>query len=164
MKAARTYVRIHLVLLILLLCPACGISDGGREAEFAVDVEALGEQLYQELEFRDRLEEIEPSVVYALLGIDKNNVVAQKNYFSSGATAEEIIVFQSAGKDEHRALLQALESRIEAQKEVYASYAPEEVSFLKAAVLEEKGSYLVYCVAADGDAAKKLISGALQGQ
>ena len=164
MKGARTCYLVLTAVLFLLLCPACGASGSGRDATFAVDVEALGERLYQELEFRDRLEEIEPKVVYALLGIDQNGVAAQKNYFSSGATAEEIIVIQSVGKDEHNALKLALESRIETQKEVYASYAPEEVSYLRGAILEEKGDYLVYCVAADAEAAKKLIADALYGQ
>lgn len=156
-------------ILILSLLPLAGCGAAGSEAgaeapAFAMDVEACGDQLRRELEFRDQLEELEPPVVYALLGVDGGDVAAQKNYFGSGATAEEIIIFQAAGSEAAGRLRLALEARIESQKEIYASYAPNEVAYLRGAVLEQKGDYLVYCVAADGAAAKDLIDRVLKDQ
>jgi hypothetical protein len=122
-----------------------------------MDVGAFTEAVYQRLTFRDQMEGLAPSVVYTLLGIDGDDVLEQKNYFSSGATAEEFIVFHAAGAEALGALKAAVEARIADQSAVYASYAPEEVSYLKGAVLVEKGGYLVYCVAADAEAARKAI-------
>jgi len=151
----------------LLLCGACGSAgeDGkaGQEPVFTLDVAAAGERLFHELEYRDELAELAPAVVYALLGVDSEDVVTQKNYFSSTATAEEIIVFLAAGQEAAGRLKLALEARIEDQKDLYVSYAPEEVVYLNSAVLEQKGDYLIFCVAADPVAAKKLAGDILAG-
>ncbi|MCL1805233.1 MAG: DUF4358 domain-containing protein [Clostridiales bacterium] len=162
--------RISILMLCLLLCGGCGagspvaaVDGGGRQdTAFTMDVGAFGDRLYRELEFRDQLEELEPSVVYALLGVDGGDVAAQKNYFSSGATAEEIILFQGVDAEAAGKLMKALEARLDYQKEVYASYAPEEVNYLKRAILLDKGAYVVFCVAADADAARAVIEEALK--
>ncbi|MDR0469207.1 MAG: DUF4358 domain-containing protein, partial [Peptococcaceae bacterium] len=145
---------VCLLVLALYVMTACGSPSGGGGGAFAMDVNAFGETVYQSLTFRDQLEELPPAVVCTLLGIDGDAVLEQKNYFSSGATAEEFIVFHAASSEAFRAIKAAVETRITDQMDIYASYAPEEVSYLKGAVLAEKGEYLVYCVSADSDAAK----------
>ena len=154
-----------LVIMALLALGGCGSQGGGGNAApaaFTMDVAVAGEKLFQELAFRDRLEELAPTVVYTLLGINENDVSAQKNYFSSGATAEEIIVFQARDQEALGALKAVLEARVKEQMEIYASYAPEEVEYLKGAVLKEKGDYIVFCVAADADAASRLVGEVLK--
>ena len=148
------------LLMLVIALGACtsGNGGGGPEQAFGLDVAKLGEALYQQVAYRDQLEELDPLVVYTLLGVDGDMVFAQKNYFSSGATAEEIIIFQAKDDEALLALRRALEARLEDQAEIYASYAPEEVAYLKAAVLEEKGVYLVLCVSADAESAAKLVS------
>ena len=153
---------IGFLLCTLLLTGGCGASGAGEqgagEAPFTLDINIAGERIRQELTYRDNLEELAPVVVYTLLGIDENDVADQKNYFSSGATAEEIIVFQAVDGEALQALRKAVEARIADQKDIYASYAPEEVVYLQNAILEEKGAYLIYCVPADTDAAAKLVN------
>ena len=144
----------------VLLLGACDKADdsrdSAREAAFSLDVAAVAERLNQELDYRDRLEELDPGVVYVLLGIREEEVRTLKGYFSSGATAEEIIVLQAAEAESIKTLRAALEDRIAYQKEIYASYAPEEVRYLQGAILLEKGEYLIYCVAADAEKAERL--------
>lgn len=159
-RRSKTPAILAVCLLLISACGSAGSPGNEGGGAFSLDVPALGEKLYQELEFRDRLEELDASVVCALLGVEEGDIEAQKNYFSSGATAEEIIVFKAAGSEAADALRQALEARLADQMEIYASYAPEEVGYLKGAVLEDKGEYLVFCVAADSAAAKKLIDDA----
>jgi len=163
-----------LLMAVLFMICGCGQSGGGGAsgnataltvaAAFTLDVERAGERLYEELTYRDALEELPAAVVYVLLGIDEGHVSAQKNYFSSGATAEEVIVFQAKDEAALKALRQAVEARIEDQKDVYVSYAPKEVDYLKGAVVEEKGAYLIYCVAEDSAAAAKLIREVLENK
>ena len=144
-------------VFLLGACATAGAgADPAREAAFSMDVDASAERLYRELDYRDRLEELDPGVVYILLGIREEEVAALKGYFSSGATAEEIVVLQAAEEESIKALRAALEARIAYQKEVYASYAPEEVLYLQGAILMEKGEYLIYCVAADAEEAERL--------
>ena len=153
--------RVGIWVVCLLLICACGApeaSEDARQADvFRLDVDAVGERLYHELVYRDQLEALTPTLVYVLFGIDENDVMEQKNFFSSGATAEEVIVFQAAGSAALAALTLAVEARINDQKEIYASYAPEEILYLDGAVLREKGDYLIYCVAADPVAAASLV-------
>ena len=151
------------LMFCLMVCCGCASAGGGQGgAAFTMDVESFGEKLYKELQYRDQLEELDPVIVYTLLGIAPEDVAAQKNYFSSGATAEEIIVFKAVDQKAADALKLTIENRIEYQKEIYASYAPEEVNYLKGAVLEQKGEYVVYCVAEDSAAAKSMIEKALK--
>jgi hypothetical protein len=155
--------KVYIVALMIVVVSSCGSPGSGvdKGGAFVMDVGAFGEAVYQNLTFRDQLEELAPTVVYTLLGIDGDGVLEQKNYFSSGATVEELIVFHAADREALNALKTAVEARIADQMSIYASYAPEEVNYLKGAVLAEKGDYLVYCVAADSDAAKKLIEDTL---
>ena len=151
-----------LLILCCMSLAACAQSTGGgsggaRTAEFTLDVDQSGERLYQELSFRDQLEELDAVVVYTLLGIDAADVSEQKNYFSSGATAEEILIFRAVSQEALGRIKAILEARVEDQAELYASYAPEEVGYLKKAVLETKGDYLIFCVPENAEAAAKLI-------
>lgn len=163
---------LALLTTFMLFLAACGSSapagggssDGGNPPAqpFTLDVAALGERLHTELEYRDQLEELEPEIVYTMLGIDAADVSAQKNYVSSGATAEEIIIFQAVDREAAVRLQDALAARCQDQQEVYASYAPEEIGYLQQAVLMDKENYVVFCVPVDGQAAEKLIKEALE--
>ena len=151
-----TAIVISFICVLFLPAAGCGAGGAGQPA-FTLDVAEAGQRLYQELEFRDQLEELNPVVVYTLLGIDESHVAAQKNYFGSGATAEEVVVLQAVDQEALQQLRFALEARLETQIDIYADYAPEEVSYLRGAVLEEKDVYIILCVAADADAAARLV-------
>jgi hypothetical protein len=78
-------------------------------------------------------------------------------YFSSGATAEEMAIFKTSGKEEDvKSLADAMKNRVERQKNVYESYASAEVPKLDKAVIGTAGPYLVLYVASDYDAARKV--------
>jgi len=166
---------IALIIICLFSALGCGASganpsgagaspDTSSATSFALDVSAAGKRLRDELEYRDSLEELDATVVYTLLGIDANDVIEQKNYFSSGATAEEIIVFKASGKDALGTLKAVIEARIEDQQNVYVSYAPQEVGYLKNAIIETKDNYLIYCVPVDPEAAAKLAQDIFAGR
>lgn len=170
-KSRGLFGALALLMTFMVLLAACGSSApaggggpaGGDPAQpFTLDVAALGERLHAELEYRDQLEELEPEIVYTMLGIDAADVASQKNYISSGATAEEIIIFQAVDREAAVRLQDALAARCQDQQEVYASYAPEEIGYLQQAVLMDKENYVVFCVPVDGQAAEKLIKEALE--
>ncbi|MEL7622408.1 MAG: DUF4358 domain-containing protein [Clostridiales bacterium] len=171
-KGRGLFAALALLTTFMVFLAACGSSapagSGGPAGSnppaqpFTLDVAALGERLHTELEYRDQLEELEPEIVYTMLGIDAADVASQKNYISSGATAEEIIIFQAVDREAAVRLKEALAARCQDQQDVYASYAPEEVGYLQQAVLMDKETYVVFCVPVDGQAAEKLIKEALE--
>ena len=158
--SAKAAVKTSLVL-ILSACLAisligCGAATQPAASPFSLDVAEAGERLYDGLVFRETLEELPPEILYVLLGIDESDVLGQKNYFSSGATAEEIIVFQGVNAEAAARLEAVLAERIQEQKDIYAAYGPQEVVYLQGAVLLTKGDYVLYCVASGGEEAQAL--------
>ena len=82
-------------------------------------------------------------------------------YISSGATAEEIAVFEAADKAAADRLYKAAQERVENQKTAFEDYVPAEMTKLGNPVLVKKGSFVVLCVADDAAAAKKIVDKAL---
>ena len=78
-------------------------------------------------------------------------------YFSSGATAEELVLFKAKDESGVQKLSDAVKARIDYQIGAFESYVPEEVPKLKKAVIIVSGLYVAMYVAADYDAAEKAI-------
>jgi len=158
------------VLACLILAGACGASkteapQGDDKVEaFVLDVAAAGERLHSELEYRDDLEALDQLIVCALLGLRDSDVDQLSSYFSSGATAEEILVFKAVDEDALKSLRSAVETRVEDQKKVYVSYAPEEIAYLDGAVIVDRDLYLIYCVSADSQKANVLVNEILRNR
>lgn len=79
----------------------------------------------------------------------------------TGATAEELAVFETKDADAAAALVQKLEARNADRIESYSSYIPEEVPKLENAVILSGGRYVVLCVAKDASAVREAAEKAL---
>lgn len=137
-----------IVLTFAILMTACG------KAEKNIDVEALAKQLHQEVTFSDELSAIDGEMAQLLYNID--DAVKQSVYLSSGATAEEIAVFELKSDEAAKNAKEKAEDRIKEQIESFRTYVPAEVARLENAIVEVTGRYVIVCVS-DGDAAKKII-------
>lgn len=91
-----------------------------------------------------------------LYGIDA--AVQSSVYISSGATAEEIAVFEFETEEDCKEAVSLAEQRIEDQKEAFASYVPKEVKRLDGAVVKQYGRFLAVCVCDDGRKAEELFA------
>lgn len=91
-----------------------------------------------------------------LYGIDA--AVQSSVYISSGATAEEIAVFEFETEEDCKEAVSLAEQRIEDQKEAFASYVPKEVKRLDGAVVKQYGRFLAVCVCDDGRKAEELLA------
>ena len=85
------------------------------------------------------------------------NAVDCRLYIGSGATAEEIAVFEFGSVSDAEEGLKAAEARISEQKKSYESYAPDEIKRLDNSVVKCAGKYVAVCVTND-KAAEKIIS------
>lgn len=135
------------IVTLLFFLTACN-----QETE--LDIRMLSSDLYENLVFTDELTQIDEDTANKLYHID--NAVNQYVYISSGATAEEIAVFEFETKDAAAAALPAAQERIAFQKESYQSYMPKEVQKLENAVVKQTGRYLIVCVT-DGNEAENII-------
>lgn len=137
-------------LLVLTLC-ACGRQGGEEKAD--VDLTALcgeltalcGEDLYE-------LDEDTAKSLYGDLDTEQALV-----WSSSGATADEVALFQAADADGAEAVLAAVQQRVEDRRESYADYMPDEAAKLEKAIAEQHGTYVVLCACPEPDQAREIM-------
>lgn len=153
----RDCLTVILILCISTLCAACA-GQGETGTDKPVDVHKLAGDLIGQVPFVDEMTEDTSDVFYALYQIDENMVKDQAFYFSTGATAEEVAVIEAADPGDVDTLKQAVLSRVEAQKEGFANYIPEELTKLKDPVVEVLGNCVILCVSDDNAKAQEVIS------
>ena len=128
---------------------------GSKAEEKTIDAQALASDLVEKVTYTDELNEIDSEMAGELYQIE--TAINAYVYVSSGATAEEVAVFEFADAVDAEEAVKAADTRIQEQKGSFATYIPEEVDKLEHTVVEQKGRYLVVCVTDDQDAAKSII-------
>lgn len=138
----------------------CGTTVGGNgdsgEA-LNVNVKDMAAELKDGLTFEDTLSELDTNVALTYYGIDADSVKDSAVIVSTGATAEEIAVFEAADSEAADKVKTACEDRKEKQTTSYADYKPSETGRLDKAIIKEDGRYVVYCVTDDTDKANEII-------
>lgn len=145
---------LGLALAILL---AVGLTACGDRGEKGFDPETTPKALMDAGAFSEELEELEEVILLRLYELDESKVASSAGFASTGLTAEEVAVFEmtdeAAAKDAE-ALLQA---HLEYQKESNVDYRPKEMPKLDKAVIQRRGRTLLFLVAADYEAAEKVL-------
>lgn len=139
---------ILIMLAVTLTLSACS------KQEITIDIKELSDSLLQNVTFSDELTQIDEKVVESLYNID--NAINEYVYISSGATADEIAVFEFENADDAKKALENARDRISKQREDYETYIPAEVKKIDNAIVKNSGRYLIVCVS-DGDEAAKII-------
>ena len=134
-------------------------SGESPEAQSAaeIQVQALADQLLAEVSFEDQLSQVDQNTALMLYGLEESQVADFAVYAGSGATAEEIAVFEAVDGDAAKAVQEGMQARLSSQISDYGDYRPQEVPKLESAVVKTSGNYVVLCVSADNDAAADLI-------
>lgn len=151
MKMKKTLLPLFLVLGAFLF-----VGCGGEKLD--ISLADAGNQLLQQQQFTDPLTELAAEDACVLYGIDSDDVVDAIAYVSSGATAEEISLWQAKDGKSLKNITEAIETRMASQKDAYASYKPEEVPKLEKFILKTAGDYAVLCVTDDTDTAEGILS------
>ena len=134
---------------LLALCLVLPLAACGQGGELELNIDELGEELYA----------LDESVAQGLYGTDADTRCWVRA--GTGATAEELAVFETKDADAAAALVQKLEARNADRIESYSSYIPEEVPKLENAVILSGGRYVVLCVAKDASAVREAAEKAL---
>lgn len=137
--------------MLCLLAAGCT-----EQKELSVDVDAMAKELAQQVRYQDEIalvgDEMANMVYDMPEGIDKAVI-----YMGSGATAEEVSVFEAKDKESAEKMLDAARAHLQKQRDAFESYIPEEVKKLDQAVVKQKGRYVAVCVTDDIENAKKVM-------
>lgn len=130
---------------------------GNQQLLEQAEVKTLGSYIVENTEFKDYISEVDNEIFFSLFNLDEQTVDDAVFYSSTGATAEEVAVIKAAdGKAED--VVKACEGRIQAQKEGFENYVPEELEKLSRPVILTYGNTVIYVVCEDSNAAEKLIN------
>lgn len=139
----------------------CGTDGDEKEKDgsdaAAIDVQQLADQLVSQVSFEDQLSGVDQETALLLYGLEAGQIKSCAVYAGTGATAEEVAVFEASDEEAVDAVVNSVNKRVESQLADYADYRPEEVPKLENAVIETSGNYVVLCVCADDAAARTLI-------
>ena len=128
---------------------------GGKKADF--DVEALGNELNEQITYADTLMPLDLDTAGMFLNLSEINVTKAAIYEGSGGPAEEIVVLECATEDDAKKAEEVLKTRVSEQIESFTDYVPGELTKLNAAVIKVNGKYAVLSVSDTPDEAGKII-------
>lgn len=104
--------------------------------------------------FTEYLEPVAQDIEVKRMGLDAAKIEECSAYVGTKAVVDEIAVFKSADAEQ---TTQEVQAYIEAQKESYASYKPDEVTKLEDCVVKTVGDYVVYVASADNQTAQSVV-------
>ncbi len=148
----------RLTAVLCAVSAALVLSGCGSNKEEAVSIEigTLAEELLETVT-SDSLSETASSLIPSIYYLDEDAVVSAVAYASSGATSCEIAVIESADADDAATAEEKLQTRVDNQTELYATYNESEADRLDTAIIKSTGVYTVLCVCDDTDAAEKIL-------
>ena len=149
----------YIIGLIAALLLFSGCSNNKVELDPSTAVEKMSE----EITFTDQFAPLDSENANRVYGVDADLVEDSTAMVGSGATAESIAMFKAVDAKSAQDIEKQLEVFIDGYIEGYSDYKPEEVPKLESAIIERKDVYVVLCISADNDAAKKVVSDTLNG-
>lgn len=140
---------------LCLLLAGCGGGGSGARPFTADDVQTLLDAGI----FSEELEPVDADLVCPLYGLDEALVSDCAAYLSTGATAEELVLFTAADESGAQTIKTACEQRLADQIAAYEDYGPAEVTKLEGAVLQVRGTTVLLVVADDAAGATSAVDG-----
>lgn len=141
---------VLLAFVLVLSLGACG--KGDKE----IDIDKLCEQALSEGKFNDELIELPDKVLSDYYNLPEGIEEYRIYVSSSSATASEFAVFKCKDDNAVKDMLASISKRMEEQIENYQDYRPDEFYRLQNAVITNEGNYVMFAVADNADALKKL--------
>jgi hypothetical protein len=108
--------------------------------------------------FSDILSDISKDTAVVLYGLNADDVESCVVAASTYATPEDYAQFKTPDAAAAARVFDAVKSRIELQKGVYAVYGPGELPKLDNAIAKQSGQYVVYVCTADTKTAEAILS------
>lgn len=150
--------RIFALVLAVLCLLAVFTGCGGDSKKKDLSVTGLATDLLENANFTDSLDLLDAPVVPLLYGVDATDYSSCAVYCGTGATAEEIAVFEAVDEAAAGRILSAAQARVAAQIETYKDYGPEDARMLEGAIVKQSGVFVIVAVCADGESAAKVVN------
>jgi hypothetical protein len=123
--------------------PGC---SSRSDDDIVLNVQECADKLLETIAFKDTLTEINEQAITTIYHIAAEDVLEKKVYVSTGATAEEIAVFEAIDHDAAKRVEAAVWQRVDKQKVGFRDYLPKELPKLKDPIVLVKGNYVIFCV------------------
>ncbi len=153
-KTGKTSVLTVILAVIAMLGMLTGCTDDEKKP-VVLDIEAVADELLSGVKFDDTLAKLDSEAVKYLYGTGDD--ISAAVYVGSGATAEEIAVFEAPDDKACEKLFATVKKHIADQTESYRNYVPAEVARLENALIVKEGRYILLCVTNDTSSAQKII-------
>ena len=147
--------RIWIIIIIIILIGAVVIFST-KEKNVTIDINKLSDDIMQNIKFEDEMNKVDKKTTEKLYTI--NNAINQVVYMSSGATAEEIAIFEFENKEECKEAMENANKRIEEQKESFKDYMPKEMKKLEVSIINTKDKYLMIFVTDNQNGVQKILN------
>lgn len=149
--------RATIVFAAALLCAAtlAGCKQSGQKS---FDAAALADDLKNTVPFSDSLSELSDAAFGSEYTIEPADIAVKKIYVSSGATAEEVAVFEAKDETAAGRILTDAKTHIQDQIDAYTNYNTVELKKLNDPVIEQNGKYVIICISDHNDTAKTCIN------
>lgn len=147
---------IMIIIIVVIVISALVLFTNKEKDITIIDINKLADDIVQNIEFTDEMNKMDNETVEKLYDI--SNAISQIVYMSSGATAEEIAVFEFENKEECKIALEKANNRIEGQKQNFKDYMPKEMRKLEEAIIVSKNNYLIVCVTNSQEDVEKILN------
>ncbi len=144
-------------IIVFIIAAALALSFFGCAKSKSYDANELADALNLGLEFGEALEKSDAEVAYSIYAIDPELCTDAALYLGSGATADEIAVFNCKDKESVEMVVAAANDRLNYLHEGYSSYGPAEVPKIDAANVITEGLTVVVCICENPDAVSEII-------
>ncbi len=146
-----------LLIGVLAMCSLAGCGGSDSQEIIQPDVYTLSGKLTDGIKFEDSVEEVALDRALKYYGIDSDMVNAGEVLMSTGATAEELAVFEAASTSSASVILEKLTAHRDDRIKMYINSKSTEIVRLDNAVLYAHGNFVVYVVCDDSEGALKII-------
>lgn len=146
-------ITIFLTALALLFAFAGCTKDEAKNYE----ADAVADALNAGLTFGEALEKSTADAAYSIYGIDPSLCTNAAVYVGSGATADEIAVFNCTDTAAAETVLTAVNARIDYLREGYSDYGPDQVPKIESAFLISENSTIILCICENPEDAESVL-------
>lgn len=140
-------------LTALLIAALAGCASAPKD----LDIGKLAQTLNESIAFDEELTATDFENGRKLYQITADEAVQGVIYVGTGATVDELSVWQARDAKSAQTIKEKIEARVAYQKDSYEDYKPAEIPKLTHPIILVKGDYVLFCVVGDSDGAKQWI-------